>query len=270
MEMYKISEFSRITNLTVKTLRYYDDEGILVPSHRDECNLYRYYTEEEFLKAKRIILLRELNFSIAEMKDVLSHCEQEADLSFYLEEKKTQIEEVIQKNRELIKKISLYTNPPQGEKEKMNYVTEMKEIPAMMVAAIRYKGKYSDMGKYIGTIYKAIKGNVAGVPLCLLYDDDYTEEADIEVCVPIKKEIRAQNIAVKKLAATKAICTTHEGSYDDFNLAYKTLTDYAREHKLEMKTPSRQVYIKGPGMIFRGNESKYITEILIPIEKAEK
>jgi DNA-binding transcriptional MerR regulator len=270
MKLYKISEFSRITNLTVKTLRYYDDEGILVPSIRDEYNSYRYYTEEEFEKAKRIVLLRELNFSIAEIKDVLSHCEHDADLSFYLEEKKTQIEEAIRKNRELIKRISLHINPPQGEKEKMNYVTEMKEIPAVLVAAIRYKGKYDDMGKYIGTLYKAVKGNAAGVPLCLLYDDDYTEEADIEVCVPIKKEIRAQNISVKKLPAIKALCTTHEGSYDSFNLAYKTLTDYVRENKLEMKTPSRQVYIKGPGMIFRGNEAKYITEIIIPIEEAQK
>jgi effector-binding domain-containing protein len=150
----------------------------------------------------------------------------------------------------------------------MNYVTELKEIPAMMVASIRYKGKYADMGKYIGTLYKAIKGNGDGAPICLMHDDDYKEEADLEICVPIKKEIRAQNITVKKLPAIKALCTMHEGSYDDFNLAYKTLTDYARDNKLEMKTPSRQKYIKGPGMIFRGNESKYITEIIIPIEEA--
>lgn len=267
--MYKISEFSRITNLTVKTLRYYDEEGILIPAQRDESNLYRYYTEEEFEKAKRIILLRELDFSIAEIKDVLSHCEHDTDLSYYLEEKKLQIEDAIRKNRALIKKISLHINPAQGEKQEMNYVTEIKEIPAMMVASVRYKGKYQDMGKYMGIIYKAIKGNGDGAPVCLMYDDDYKEdEADLEICVPIKKEIRAQGITVKKLPAIKALCTTHEGSYGSFNLAYKTVTDYARNNHLIMKTPSRQKYIKGPGMIFRGNEAKYITEIIIPVEEA--
>ena len=266
--MYKISEFSRITNLTVKTLRYYDEEGILLPSHRDAYNGYRYYTEEDFAKAKRIVLLRELHFSIAEIKEVLSHCEHDNDLSYYLEEKKFQIEEDIRKNRTLIKKISRHINLPQGEKTEMNYVTKIKEIPAMTVASIRYKGKYQDMGKYMGSLYKAVKGNAAGAPICLMYDDDYKEdEADLEICVPIKKEIRAQGITVKKLPAVKALCTIHEGSYSSFNLAYKTLTDYARNNHLEMKTPSIQKYIKGPGMIFRGNESTYITEIIIPIEE---
>ncbi len=54
--MYKISEFSRITNLTVKTLRYYDEEGILLPSHRDAYNGYRYYTIVNMTTICHIIL----------------------------------------------------------------------------------------------------------------------------------------------------------------------------------------------------------------------
>ncbi len=266
--MYRISEFSRITKLTVKTLRYYDEEGILIPSYRDEHNAYRYYTEEDFEKAKRIVLLRELQFSIAEIKDVLSHCEDESDLSYYLEEKKLQIEDAIRKNRELIKKISLQINPAQGEKPDMNYAVETREFPPITVASIRYKGKYQDMGNYIGTLYKAVKGNADGPAFCLYYDGDYKEEADIEICIPIKKNVHGQGITVKKLPAIRAICTVHQGSYETLNMAYKTITDYARSKNLEMKTPTRERYIKGPGMIFRGNKQKYITEIIIPFEEA--
>ena len=67
-------------------------------------------------------------------------------------------------------------------------------------------------------------------------------------------------------AAVKAICTTHIGSYESINLAYKALTDYAAANRLETFTPSREVYIKGPGMIFKGNPNKFITELIIPIK----
>ena len=64
--MYKIGEFSKITNMTVKTLRYYDEENILTPSYRDEDTNYRYYSEEDFKKAELILMLRNLDFSISE------------------------------------------------------------------------------------------------------------------------------------------------------------------------------------------------------------
>ena len=265
--MYRISEFSKITNLTVKTLRYYDDEGILVPSRRDELNSYRYYTGDDFERAKLIVLLRELNFSIAEMKDVLSSYESESDLSYYLEEKKRQIEAAIRKDRELIRKISLHINPQQGEKPAMHYEVETREFPAVTVASIRFKGAYPDIGKYIGSIYKAVKGNGAGMPFSLYYDEDFKEQADIEICVPVKHMVEGRDITVRKLPAIRAICTVHRGAYGSLNLAYKTLTDYARDNNLQMKSPSREVYIKGPGMIFKGNEENYITEIYIPVEE---
>ena len=63
--MYRISEFSKITNLTVKALRYYDEQGILVPSHRDSQNGYRYYSEEDFKRAQLVALLRSFEFSIS-------------------------------------------------------------------------------------------------------------------------------------------------------------------------------------------------------------
>ena len=56
--MYKIGEFSKITKLTVKTLRYYDEQNILNPSYRNAENDYRFYAENDFKKAELIVMLR--------------------------------------------------------------------------------------------------------------------------------------------------------------------------------------------------------------------
>ncbi len=266
--MYKISDFSKITNISAKALRYYDEEQILTPSRRDEETSYRYYSEEDFKKAQLIVLLRSLEFSISEIKDVMANCTGPDDLTCYLEEKRLMIEGRIRKEKELIKKLNLYIKPTDREEISMNYQIEVKEIAPISVASIRYKGKYSDVGKYIGTLYKAVKGDAAGAPIQLYHDAEYMEDgADLELCVPTKKNVSHPDVTVKKLPTIKALCTTHVGSYEKLNLAYKALVDYANEHSLNCVTPSREIYVKGPGMIFKGNEENYVTEIIIPIEE---
>ena len=56
--MYRISQFSKISGLTVKALRYYDQENILQPTFRNEDNQYRYYNEEDLKKSQLIKSLR--------------------------------------------------------------------------------------------------------------------------------------------------------------------------------------------------------------------
>jgi DNA-binding transcriptional MerR regulator len=264
--MYKISEFSRITSLTVKTLRYYDEEGILKPSCRAENN-YRYYDDKDFQKTRLVSLLRDLDFSIAEMKEILANYDSPDDLSYYLSEKKDRIAEQIKKKKELIQKIDLYLQPKEKEVGSMNYNIEFKEYEALTVAALRFKGRYSDVGKYIGTIYKEAKGKAGGAPFCCYYDGEYKEDADIEVCIPTKGLVTGTKVTSKQLPEIRAICTTHIGSYETLNFAYKAIMDYAREHNLECLLPFREIYHKGPGMIFKGNPNKYVTEIVVPIKQ---
>ena len=85
--MYQISQFSKISGLTVKALRYYDEQGILKPSYRDKNTLYRYYDENNLKKAQLIRLLRSLDFSISEMREALEMLNNETDFTYILQEK---------------------------------------------------------------------------------------------------------------------------------------------------------------------------------------
>jgi DNA-binding transcriptional MerR regulator len=260
--MYKISEFSKITKLTVKALRYYDEQDILKPSYRAE-NLYRYYDDNDFKKAQLIVLLRGLDFNISEIKDIVSQYAGDDDLSYYLVEKQQMIRQQIKKQRALIEKIDTYLQPNKGEENSMNYKIEDKIFDAVTVVSVRYKGRYNEVGKYIGDLYKLAKGKASGPAFNCYYDEEYKEQADIELCLPVDT---FGNASTKQLPKIKAISTIHTGSYQTLNMAYKALMDYAKSHNIECKTPSREIYHKGPGMIFKGNPNKYITEIILPYE----
>ena len=69
--MYKIGELSRLCHLPVKTLRYYDSEGLLVPDEIDKFTGYRYYSAARIADCNRIIALKELGFSLNEIKQHL-------------------------------------------------------------------------------------------------------------------------------------------------------------------------------------------------------
>lgn len=262
--MYKIGDFSKITNLTVKALRYYDDEGLLKPSYRAE-NAYRYYDESDFRKAQMIVFLRDLDFSITEIKDILANYSGEDDMTYYLMEKKSLIEQKVNYEKSLMKRIDQFLIEPEKEKCSLDYIIEVKEIPAMEIASIRLKGTYKDIGKYLGMVCKEVKNKAQGAPFCCYHDASYSEEADIEACIPVKNFIGNEKITVKQLPGIKGICTKHMGGYDVLNLAYKALIDYAMEHQLECGLPLREVYLKGPGMVFMGNPNKYLTEIVMPL-----
>lgn len=264
--MYKIGEFSKITNLSIKALRYYDKEGILNPAKREDENSYRLYGDENFKKASLIKKLRDLQFSISEIKDVLLICQDDYDLSFILEQKKEIIEKEIYLKQELINKIEASINHSVKEKIIMNYEIQIKEIDEVKVAAIRYQGQYDECGEYMGKIFKAARGNAIGKAFNLYYDEGFREVADIEVCVPVKHNVDGDSITCKTLSRIKAITTIHKGSYDSLGNAYKALFDYATENKIKVVASSREIYLKGPGMIFAGNPDKYETEIILPIE----
>ncbi|MFT8352919.1 MerR family transcriptional regulator [Clostridium saccharoperbutylacetonicum] len=266
--MYKIGEFSKITKLTTKTLRYYDEEDILVPSDRHD-NGYRLYNESDFKKAQIIVRLRELEFSIAEMKDLFNLCDDVDDIPYVLEEKRAFIEKRIKEEQLLIKKLNQHLLPINKEVSEMSYDIELKEVQEIPVASVRYKGKYSDVGKYIGKIYSLVKNKGAGAPFNCYYDEEFKDTADIELCIPTKELLNKcdEDVKCRMLPKLKGIATIHYGSYDTLNCAYKALLNYAKAHNLLIKTPSREIYIKGPGKIFKGNPQKYVTELIVPYEE---
>lgn len=267
--MYRISQFSKISGLTVKALRYYDEQDILKPTFRNEENQYRYYTDMDLKKAQLVKLLRSFDFSIMEIKDTLETVENEKDLTCILEEKIKHIETHILKEKEMIHKISSSISPLLSPVEKKPYQIDTVEIEEVFVASLRFVGKYTDIDTYIPLLYKAVKNNKIGKHFTCYYDEECVENADIELCIAIKKDMTNDSITCKMLPHIQAIHTIHYGSYETLYLAYRALFEYANTHHLNIVIPAREMYRKSPGMIFKGNPDSYVTEIFLPYKMGE-
>lgn len=149
----------------------------------------------------------------------------------------------------------------------MNYEIESKQIEPIRVAFLKVQGQVREANKYFPDVFKAIQGKSCGSPLFnYLSISPETREGIVEFCVPTEAEPSGSGVMVKTLPEIKALCTIHIGSYESLNHAYKAIEQEAKLQNIKLGMPIREIYIKGPGMILKGNPNKYITEIQIPIE----
>src|SRR5437868_15312703 len=96
--MFRIGEFSKLTQLTVKTLRFYHEEGLLIPGFVDPDTGYRYYDQSQVETARAITYLRSLEFSVNDIQEVLAQKGDE-DLLNVLERQQATVKERIKQLR---------------------------------------------------------------------------------------------------------------------------------------------------------------------------
>jgi DNA-binding transcriptional MerR regulator/effector-binding domain-containing protein len=267
---YSIGEFSQITGLSAKTLRFYHEKGILVPSSVDEATGYRFYDTSKIEKARMIMRLRQMEFSIEDISTVFAECSDDADILNHLERQKQFLQQRIAADRDIVHSLSEIITKEKEAKQLLeagNFVVEEKSTEPALIAGIRMKGRYSECGAGFSRLGKAIGRYICGKALCLYYDGEYREEdANFEPCFPIRKRIEAEGISVRELPSLRCLSLVHRGPYDQLGRSYAKILKEADERKVKIALPTREVYVKGPGMIFKGNPKNYLTEILLPLE----
>jgi len=267
---FSIGEFSRITSLSIKSLRLYHEKEILIPSVVDEFTGYRYYNESNIERARTIKILKEYDFSSAEIKEILDECCDESEIVEQLIKKKSEIEKKIARFKNVSLSIELIIQKEKENKMKPEdeFEIEEKEVETILIAGYRMKGKYSDVGKGFGLIAKRVGRDINGKAMNLYYDSEYKEDgADIEPCFPIRKGSSGDGISVCELPGGHCVSLIHKGSYEKIGESYKKIFDYINKKGFKTRLPSREVYVKGPGMIFKDNPNNYLTEIQILIDK---
>jgi DNA-binding transcriptional MerR regulator/effector-binding domain-containing protein len=266
--MFSIGQFSRITGLTIKTIRLYHEKELLIPKWVDEATGYRYYDDRNIEQARAIAYMRELMIPLAEIKEILDRFAEDADILDFLQKHRDAIllkmeqlnraalalDDIIQKEKEAKEMI-----------EESSYAVGEKAVEEVLVAGLRWKGRYGDVGKIFSKLAKLAGRNIRGKPMNLYYDGEFKEDdADIETCYPAADNMKKSgDLIIHKLPGGKCVFLIHKGPYENLSRSYAKIMEYIQEKNYETVLPIREIYLKGPGMIFRGNPRNYLTEIQI-------
>ncbi len=263
--VFSIGEFSRVAGLTVKALRFYHEEGLLVPAYIDPDTGYRYYAPSQLETARVIAYLRGLDFPVSEIGKLLAQIREGADLLAVVERQRASIDAKIRHLRSVAVSLDKFIAQEREAVRIMSTTTfkvQEKTVGPILVAGVRMKGKYSDCGQGFSKIGKNFWRHIAGKPMLLIYDHEYKEtDADFEPCMPVKKAKTVEGISVRELPGGRCVTLVHQGPYDQLGRSYAKILQYIKAKGYAIDSPCREVYLKGPGMIFKGNPKKYLTEI---------
>jgi DNA-binding transcriptional MerR regulator len=269
--IFSIGEFSQISGLSVKTLRFYDEKGLLKPARVDIATGYRFYDEASADRARVVAQLRRLQFSLEDIARILADCGDEADLLSYLERQHRVVLSRLVADRKVAATLAqLIKDEREAARvmEASGFEVEEKQLDSILVAGMRRQGRYEECGSAFSTLARVMGHYLAGKPLCLYYDGEYREEdANFEPCFPIRQTDNApEGISIHMLAPARCLSLVHKGPYTQLGRSYKKILAEANRRGCQIVLPTREVYLKGPGMIFKGNPRRYLTEIQLPIQ----
>jgi DNA-binding transcriptional MerR regulator/effector-binding domain-containing protein len=268
--MFTIGEFSKATGLTVKTLRFYQEEGLLAPAFVDPQTGYRHYDDSQIEAARTIAYLRGLEFPLADIKEILRHAgDDEEGILHALERHKAAIEQKVRRLRKVARSLDQFISEERqaGTMAQAAHEVQEKVLDPVLVGGIRMKGRYSDCGQGFGRLGRSLGRFICGKPFLLHYDTEYKEDdADFEACFPIRQSKAVDGVSVRELPGGRCLSLLQKGPYDQLGRAYARILKHVKEKGYSVVMPTREVYLKGPGMIFKGNPKNYLTEIQIPVE----
>ncbi|MEA4816743.1 MAG: MerR family transcriptional regulator [Lachnospiraceae bacterium] len=270
--MFKIGEFSKLTQISIRMLRYYDETGLLRPAEIDKFTNYRLYSTEQISTLNKIIFLRDLGFNVSEIAVTLNNWENEF-ITNQLENKRLEIENTIKTEQDKLSKIELAKKDIGQEKITINYNVSIKSIPSYQVFSLRRtvsdyyaEGQlWKEMSAFAGENGILISSNT----FTIYHDTDYREkDVDIEICAPVARMGENINDFVYRNTEPVPImaCTMVYGKFENIASAYLAYANWLQEHnQYKMTGQSRQIVHRGPWN--EESPDKYLTEIQIPLEK---
>lgn len=263
--MLKIGEFSKLSMLTVKALRFYEREGLLIPAQVDEWSGYRFYETAQLETAAVIKALRQLDFSVEEIRAYLNG--------------RPLREALAAKERELRKRqadISIQLSIIQylSEEKDMKYQAVLKQLPeAIVYSEERVLKDYSQVTELVlGSAGECRRLNPdiecvkPDYGFCEYLDGEYKEK-DILTRYSqavTRAGVENERIKFRTLPATRAVCVYHKGAYDSLGEAYAYVVNYAGENGYKIAGVPREFYIDG--MWNRDRVDDWLTEIQLPVE----
>ena len=271
--MFKIGEFSKLSRVSVRMLRYYDETGLLKPALTDYATNYRLYSAEQLPVLNKIIFFRDLGFNVSEISHALSR-RNENDVSALLEERYAEIEKLIKKEQDKLLKIEQAKKDITYGTMPVHYNVSIKEIPAYQVFSLRriVPNYYSegDLWKEMSEYAEREKLHVPANTFTIYHDAEYKEQdVDIEICAPVEhmEESRDGFVFRKTEAVPVMACTMVYGDFGNIAGAYTSFAAWLQEqNQYRMSGQSRQIVHREPWN--EKNTDDYLTEIQIPLEKA--
>ena len=272
--MFKIGEFSRLANVSVRMLRHYDKLGLLAPEVVDQYTGYRYYPARQLAQVNRIQQLKALGFSLNTIKSILE-AQSDEEMQRYFDERKGELEReltdlsfqstMLERARQIIRK-DAHMN--------MNYSVVLKEIPSRYVMSYRDKiPSFSDeMQLWLRLNQEKETQNVAianpAYGITIFHDEELREsDHDVEVQVSVEGEYSDNDgVSFYTMPAVQVASVTFNGPFEQTPYVMEALATWIEANNYQITGPMFNISHVSPAQ--DPDPSNWVTESCYQVSKS--
>lgn len=270
--MYSIGEFSKIGSVSTKTLRYYDEIGLMHPAYVDEENHYRYYSKEQVDTILLITELKSYDLRLEQIKAIIESNDRmllEHFLENRIQELEHQMQESIRLKKCIEKKMQQIQLGGSIMDKKNELIVEEKVFEPVLVMSKKATISMSNVSSIIGSVYEEIyKAGLrpSGSVMVFYFDEEFHQEnANIEVCIPVEENEQTRKMQQTKILESRKCATcTFRGPYSKLGKAYAAVLKWISEHNYEIASTPFDIYMNNPQEV--KNPEEFITQVYFPIK----
>jgi DNA-binding transcriptional MerR regulator len=272
--MFRIGDFSRIARVSARLLRFYDEIGLLKPAHSDPQTGYRFYSADQLAALNRIIVLKDLGFSLEQIGSVLKNKTNATQLRAMLLMRRNDAERALAAEAHKLRQIETRITQIETEGQLDANDVLIRPEPARRLLSLRRvvssfgeaRGLISVLREQVRTIYP--KGH-AGQLVAVAHSQDFeADRIDVEIGITLDENEPSAIPADSPLSIHElpevlrmAICV-RVGLPEDAHLVTAKIGRFVEINDDTLAGPSREVFLQSP-RLDRMHES--VVEMQFPV-----
>ena len=265
--MLKIGEFSKLSRVSVRMLRHYDEIGLLPPASIDSATGYRYYSEDQLPVAGRITALRDIGFGLGEIQACQQGRENPQVLAALFSARREALRGELAALRRQLRLLDTLEQRLRKEDSNMEYPVNLKTLPQRQVASVRMTIPAYDQE---GILWHTLVRETEHLQLqpddpcycTVTFHDGEYKETDVDV--EAQKTVRGtypdtEHVVFKTVPPVTFASVTFQGPYDKIQAANAAVAAWVRDNGYVFDGPAFNIYHVSPHET--DNPEEFITEV---------
>lgn len=271
--MIRIGDFSKLSRISIRMLRHYDEIGLLVPKNIDNFTSYRYYGEDQLPTADRISSLKNMGFRLSTIGEILKSYDNPQALAEFLKVKQAEIIAEAEEVNHRLLLLDTAIKRLRKDDTAMNYNVIVKTMPERYVASVR---KVIPAYDQEGMLWGIMMSETASMgmqiadncnSLAVFHDDGFKEsDVDVEVQMTVKGSYKnTENVIFKTVPAVEIASATYKGSYEQMPAVNQAVASWVEDNGYDFNDMMFCIYHVSPNQT--QNPDEYVTEICYAVKK---
>ena len=214
--MLRIGDFAKLSQVSVKALRFYDQIGLLKPTFVDRATGYRYYAPDLLLRLNRLLAFKEMGLRLADILQLLETDLSDQQVRALLQRRRAELSRRIALEQVQLAQVDAWLQQLPAPANALEPHIRLKQMPAQLVASVRATiDAYDDADQLFDQLEHHLRGRKHNRQRAAIWHAcaDSSDRIDCEALILLNDRVpESSRVRIYQLPAGVTASVIHQGS----------------------------------------------------------